>query len=198
MRTRNAVRPSDDELILAVVTAKAQGFTSSQIKHETHAAEQVRYFLGPEWAAISLDTIRGWVENLSRAGKEPGTRKRTPVESAGAGIARLLRAFPVASAHSEEYRLIHDCDEYKRIIADLKRDFDYTCQLCNREFLGKDLEGHITDYRHWRNPGRILILCTSLCHPVADSLLRFAKSQGKSDVVDLFSFQAADDAAECR
>lgn len=185
-------RPSDNELLaIAVEKAKADGFTSTQIKTEDDAAQTVLHHLPARFHTLPLGTIRRMILNLSRAGLEPGIRKRDPIKRGMSSLAAFVKAYPRADEHSQTYEEIHSSDEYLNLVDTLKRRYDYACQLCRRESGERcNLEGHITDYVNWNKPGRILILCREFCHPVADALLRSAKTlQPDVDLNDLFTIQ---------
>jgi hypothetical protein len=148
------------------------GFTSEQIKHEDTAAEYFRKCLGPKWYAIPLDLIRRWCETESKAGREWGAPERTDEDRIRCALANIVKLYKPADSHSEKYHQIHNSDEFRRIVASLKRAYEFHCQLCSRVLDSTLLEGHIVDYHgdNWKKPGMILILCRELCHPVADTL----------------------------
>ena len=138
----------------------------------------VRHYLAindPRFSTYPLDEIRLATQNLSRAGKEPGTKQKTKPERAESAMSRLLRimesAFPRAVVHSDKYYDLHNSDEFKQYRDDLKKLYDYRCQGCSLHFLGKDLQGHIVDYQQWREPGMLLIVCEP-CHRLIDTLRR--------------------------
>jgi hypothetical protein len=163
-----------------------EGFSSTEIKTEDHASAMFRHHLGERWRSIPLDTIRDWALNESRAGHEWGPNKRTNERNIELAIARLIEESKRQRSeyHSPGYDAIHNSDEFKRIVADLKREYEWTCQMCNQNFRAENLEGHITDYHEWRKPGKILILCADMCHPIADVVLRHAKSKDPNDGID--------------
>lgn len=173
------LKPTPDQLADAVSKVKKNDrLTSSTIKHTDHGAGMVRHYLSiedPRFGTYPLDEIRLATQNLSRAGKEPGVRQKTKQERTEAALSRLLRimeaAFPRAAEHSDEYRELHDSEEYKRYRDELKRLYDFRCQGCSLHFLGRELQGHIVDYQRWKEPGMLLIVCEP-CHRLVDTLRR--------------------------
>lgn len=181
-------KPEESTIIDAWQAAKDLGYTSSQTKEHDHGSGMVRHFLGSEWSTIPLDTIRSWLQNLSRSGKEPGTKKRTDERRMELAIDKLVEMFPGMDVHSDEYHKIHESEKYKSIRDALKKLLDYHCQGCWRDFCGRNLEGHILDYRNWDAPGRMLILCGE-CHCVLDALKRRGGKTNKDieDEMPLFA-----------
>lgn len=168
------LKPTDEELQDAIMRAKQapHNLTSSQIKHLDYGAGIVRSYLPERFHIVPLDEIRMWCESLSKAGKEPGIRKRTPEQKQAAALKSLVRAFPSNGDHTAEYDAIHRDPEYKRLRDGRKRALGFRCQLCSRVFMASELEGHIIDYSDWRHPGMMIIVCASECHPIIDALRR--------------------------
>jgi len=173
------LKPTPEQLADAVSKVKQNDrLTSSTIKHTDHGAGMVRHYLAindPRFSTYPLDEIRLATQNLSRAGKEPGSKQKTKPERVESAMSRLLRvmesSFPRAAVHSDEYDDLHNSEEFKEYRDELKRLYDYRCQGCSLHFLGKELQGHIVDYRRWKDPGMLLILCEP-CHRLIDTLRR--------------------------
>jgi hypothetical protein len=171
--------PTDEQLAGAVAKAKdIDGLTSSEIKMTDRGAGMVRHYLSlddPRFATYPLDSIRLRTQNLSRAGKEPGRKQRSEEVKRETILTRLRRAltaaFPRAEGHSKEYDDLHSSVEYKQYRDRLKRHYGYKCQGCALVHRGDDLQGHIVDYAHWKEPGMMLIVCQD-CHELIDSLRR--------------------------
>ena len=168
-------KPTDDQLAAAVKLAKGDGISSSDMKAMDDATAVVRRYLGDEFNNYPLGMLRKNITNLSRSGNEPGDSKRTDEQKQAAWFRSIGKKFPQSEQHSDEYRAIHASDEYKRLRDGRKLALDYRCQLCGRFFLGRELEGHILDYKKWNRPGMMMILCKEECHPIADALRRRGK-----------------------
>lgn len=184
--------PTIEELQLAIKKAKGppHNLTSSMIKHTDHGARTVRHYLcvccNPSYQSLPLDTIRIACENLSKAGREPGKRKRTPEQKLDAQLRSIIKAYPPTKEHTAEYDRIHNSPEYKNLRDARKRALDYRCQLCCRFFgTSAELEGHILDYANWSKPGMMLILCREQCHPLADALRIRGQLQDRGEVEPL-------------
>jgi len=186
------LRPTKDQLAEAVTKAKqVDRLTSTAIKHTDHGAGMVRHYLPDHFHSVPLDEIRIQVQNLSRAGQEPGKRAKDRQQKAEQTLTRLRRllqaAFPQADEHSAEYDELHASEAYKQYRDELKRKYGYRCQGCSLCFKGGDLQGHIVDYAKWQDPGMLLILCRD-CHELIDSLRRRGASIVSSEpVLDLFA-----------
>lgn len=176
-------RPTTEEIQAAINKAKGSphNLTSSAIKHTDHGAGIVRHYLPKRFHSWPLDEVRIACENLSKAGGEPGKRKRTEQQKQDGTLKSLVKAFPSNGEHSPEYDRIHESDEFKSLRDARKIFLDYRCQLCCRHFMGQDLEGHILDYDTWDMPGMMIILCRDECHPIADALRRRGKKMERGD-----------------
>lgn len=170
-------RPTIEELQEAVEKAKAppHNLKSGEIKHTDHGSAMVRHYLPERFHSWPLDEVRMACENLSKAGNEPGKRKRTEQQKQDGTLKSLVNAFPSNGEHSPEYDRIHESQSYKSLRDARKRALGFRCQLCSRLFLGINLEGHIIDYAKWDKPGMMIILCRDECHPIADALRRRGK-----------------------
>jgi 5-methylcytosine-specific restriction endonuclease McrA len=186
--TNDTPTPTDDQLADAVAKAKdIDGLSSSEIKMTDRGAGMVRHYLSlmdSRFATYPLDSIRLRTQNLSRAGQEPGHKRRSEQEKRTSILTRLRRllqnAFPRAVEHSQEYADLHESEQYKRHRDALKREYGYRCQGCSLCFHGDELQGHIVDYRRWNEPGMMLILCVD-CHELVDSLRRRGVQIGKTE-----------------
>ena len=174
--------PTKNDLIAAITMAKASphNLTSTDIKCDDDATGIVRFNLPPRFNAYPLGTLRRDINNLSRSSDEPGKHKRTPRQKAELAINRLGNAFERNGEHSPEYAAIHASDEFRTIREGLKEATGFRCQLCYRH-LPLELEGHIIDYERWNEPGMMLLLCRSKCHPVADSIRRWGINRENED-----------------
>lgn len=183
----SGIRPSVDELRDAVQRAKNHDYTSSQITQTDQGAAFVRACLPLRYSLLSLDEIRKCVVNLSRSGKEPGERALTDSERAASQFDRakgaMLKAYPPADSHSDDYLRQHESDEWAARLKEEKVRCGFRCQGCGRQFVGVMLEGHTVRYDAWREPGMVLIVCRE-CHPVLDVLRRRGAQNDKSDVTE--------------
>ncbi len=172
--------PNDEELTRAIIRTKEYGYSSRDIITSTAAIQYLRHQLGLEFLTLSDDDLRKVAFNFSKSGKEPGKRKRTDEQKTSLCFVyflnRVLKLYTGSDTHSAEYDRIHRSENYRTLVADLKRRFGYRCQICTRQFRGIELEGHILDYSDWDTSGKLLILCRSECHPVADALRRRGKA----------------------
>lgn len=178
--TTPAPLPSDAELMAAIEAAKGAGVSSSDIKHTDHGAALARHFLAPRFHALSLDYVRTRAENLSRAGREPGACKRPRKASAEAAVERIRRAYPPPLTRSPEYEELHRGERWRSHLRMLKKELDYRCQMCFRQFPGEALEGHCLDYADFEAYGRTMIYCLPH-HALADALLRMDRDVGGAE-----------------
>ena len=146
--------PTEEQLQSAIVKAKADGYSSTDITTTDSGASMVRHNLPSHFDTWSLDRIRRECINLSRKGREPGTKKRPRSSSVECTLARLVKLRKISETHSELYDRIHLSEEYRTLRDRRKQALEYMCQLCCRTRLGRD-------------PGRMLILCKE-CHAIAD------------------------------
>ena len=167
-------------------------YTIGEMERGEDGPAWLRSQLPSEFRDVSLRMMRDAMARLNksaRAGKTSRTNTE-PTYTIESLAAKLVKRFPPADQHSEEYQ-IRTSDLDKRV-ARHKQDCGFRCQLCGRIRMGELLEVHHVSYDRYGGNELItdlLCVCKTPCHKYADGLRRWGNAQdaGIDTSIDLFS-----------